>query len=103
MAQDKEIKIYEKYPKISSSKFNYENSCRSIGCRFPDFYKVHEGVDNNWEIVGYTLNPPFDSNTKKPIGIMYENTKTFEKVWYHHEPSMFDEEKINKLKIPKFR
>jgi hypothetical protein len=95
---DKEQYTFEKYPKLSSSKFTYENSCRNIGCQFPDFYKIESGNDRNWTILGYTLNPPFDSNVKEPLAIMYENTKTFDIVWYHHDLDMFKEVKVSILK-----
>ena len=91
---------YEKYPKLSSSLFNYENSCRVTAYQFPYFFKIEEGTDKNWIIVGYTLNPPFTSNANRPIAIMHENTKTFERVWYHHDLDMFEEVKITKLINP---
>lgn len=42
-------------------------------------------INDEFNILGYTLNPPIDENRTPEdyVAIMFENTKTFEKVWFH--------------------
>lgn len=84
---------WEQYEEINSSLFTHENSARRMGC--PEIYRLSDDnklVPVKWSgsekfsVFGYTLNPPlFDYryNIEEYVGIMFENTETFEKVWFH--------------------
>jgi hypothetical protein len=88
-----ENKWWEKYEELNSSLFTSENSARRMGC--PEIYRLSDDeelipikyYEDKYSIVGYTLNPPLfprsiDDDIQY-IGIMFESTETFEKVWFH--------------------
>ena len=88
-----ENKWWEQYEEINSSFFTNENSARRMGC--PEIYYLSDDeklvpvkyFDGKYTIVGYNLNPPLFhhsiSDDIQYVGIMFENTETFEKVWFH--------------------
>ena len=91
-----ENKWWEQYEELNSEFFTYENSARKLGYqeiyRLSDDYKLIpvKYCDDTYNILGYTLNPPFNrtgycilDGPEKYVAIMFENTKTFKKVWFH--------------------
>lgn len=86
-------KWYEKYKKLNSCLFIYENSAK--GLRSPAPFK-HKSIEDDdlvrvkhypnsldWEIMGYTLNPSFNPTYSNFVAIMFHNIKTGEKLWAH--------------------
>ena len=86
-----ENKWWEQYDELNSCDFTYKNSARYL--RIPEIYKLSDDdilipmkyINDEYNILGYTLNPPIDENRTPNdyVAIMFENTKNFEKVWFH--------------------
>ena len=90
------MKWYEKYQKINSSLFTWENSGQRLGDAPPYHCKRDEnlytqdiegkyGMDKIYRIVGYTENPPFPAKEYQSVAIMFERLDTFEKIWWHYD------------------
>ena len=87
---------WEKYEELNSCLFTNENSARSL--RYPEIYRLDDDErlipmkynTDKFKILGYTLNPPFNPPSREYndgleyVSIMFENEKTFEKVWFHY-------------------
>ena len=90
----KSDKWYEKYEKLNSSLFSWENSGQRAEAAPPYHAKMNEhfdtidiegkyGMDQVYKLLGYTENPPFP--TKYPsVAIMFEDLHTHEKIWWHY-------------------
>ena len=86
-----ENKWWEQYEELNSCDFTHDNSARSLN--FPEIYWLSDDYKllpskyftGKFNILGYTLYPPFYNNRKEEeyIAIMFEDSKTFEKVWFH--------------------
>jgi hypothetical protein len=84
---------YEKYEKLNSVLFTYENSGKRLGFPPPyrnrmdydlntiDIYGEH-GMEQLWHIIGYSEQLPFYPDYPA-VGIMFEDND-FEKVWWHY-------------------
>lgn len=85
------VKWYEQYSQLNSVLFTCQNSAKMMG--EPYLYEIADGKlkpirfveysANEYEILGYTLNPPVAAPYEY-VAIMFENIKTFEKVWFHY-------------------
>jgi hypothetical protein len=85
------IKWYEQYQQLNSALFTYQNSAKMMG--EPYLFEIKDGKlkairfieqsANEYAILGYTLNPPVAAPYEY-VAIMFENNKTFEKVWFHY-------------------
>lgn len=85
------VKWYEQYPQLNSALFTYQNSAKMM-CE-PYLYDIKDSElqpirfveysANEYEILGYTLNPPIPARYEY-VAIMFEHKKTFEKVWFHY-------------------
>ena len=80
---------WEKYPKINSAKFTNENSGKFLGGMPPygqsiagELKKI-VGVSSMFEIVGFTLNPPFQAPFPN-VAIMFERKDDFSQIWFHY-------------------
>lgn len=86
---------YENLPKISSAKFNHENSGASNNM-YPPYAMIYGGEDNLeiqgikglhgmgqvYKIVGYTDQPPVQAHYPC-IAVMFEAQDNFENIWWH--------------------
>ena len=85
------VKWWEKYPELNSAKFTWENSgnAQHQACPYQlsfdyDGLELSPGYDNDeWEPVGYTLNPPFGHWDRRTVGIMFEK-KNGDQAWFHY-------------------
>lgn len=88
-------KWYEQFDEISSALFSWENSGQRLGNAPPyidimddDSFMVgikpYVGMDQLFRVVGYTEDPPFPPRGYVGIGIMFEDTTSFEKTWWHY-------------------
>lgn len=85
---------YEKYPRLSSAKFNYGNSGNSKNLpspysekRIDDEIVDIEGIygsDKHFKVVGYTESPPFQPDGYHAVAIMFEDQTSFEFIWFHY-------------------
>lgn len=88
-------KWYEKYEKLNSILFTYDNSGKKLN--FPPPYKSRRnkeydtidiegkyGMNKLYRILGYSEELPFYGNYPC-VGIMFENLYNFEKIWWHYE------------------
>jgi hypothetical protein len=83
-------KWYEQYPQLNSVLFTYQNSAKMMGEPYLFYFKdgklrpirFIESAANEYEILGYTLNPPVTAPYDY-VAIMFEHKLTFEKVWFH--------------------
>lgn len=89
------MKWFEKYPKLSSYKFTVENSGRTLHEPIIDV----EACYPRWEILGYSESLPFYTHYKA-VGILFENTSTFETMWFHYVYDDIILEVPTKLVIP---
>jgi len=89
------IKWYEKYKKLNSVLFTYDNSGKKLN--LPPPYKSRRnkdydtvdiegkyGMDQLYKIIGWTMEPPFKA-AYPCVAIMFENLYNFEKIWWHYE------------------
>jgi len=80
---------WEEYPQLNSASFTYENAGKTLGESFPFGEKMDGGlkpiigVSNMFEILGYTLNPPFTAPFGN-VAIMFERKDDFTKMWFHY-------------------
>lgn len=77
------------YPKLNSAKFTNENAGRITRDIQPygqdtegELRKIN-GVSHLFNILGYTLNPPFDPDYDA-VSIMFERKSDFTKFWLHY-------------------
>ena len=79
---------WEEYPRLSSALFTNENSGRVLGEIQPFSEKMEgglkpiTGVSQMFDILGYTLNPPFSAPFLS-VAIMFERKDDFSKIWFH--------------------
>jgi len=80
---------WEEYPQLNSASFTYENSGNKLGESHPFAEKMDGGlkpiigVSSMFEILGYTLNPPFSAPFQS-VAIMFERKDDFSKLWFHY-------------------
>lgn len=90
------MKWYEKYEKLDSVLFTWENSGQRLGDAPPYRSKRNKefdmvdiegiyGTEAIYKILGYTENPPFHAKGYPSVSIMFERTDNFEKIWWHYE------------------
>lgn len=81
---------YEKYPKLSSIDFTW-NDC-GIRLRQPrpygqylsgDNYKELYQIDRNYRIIGYCLDTSIRPR-RDMVAILFENIHDFERIWFHY-------------------
>lgn len=91
------MRNYKFYPKLPSCEFTLLNSIRFKHENIIDYFESDKGC-NEWCIIGYTLNPPFDTHYPA-VAIMFENKKTFEKYWCHYSLDFFKDDEVKPHKI----
>ena len=80
---------WEIYPKLNSAKFTNENSGKMLGEPIP-FGQTIDGplresreMSRTFEILGYTLNPPFPAPYPY-VAILFMRKDDFSEVWFHY-------------------